>query len=200
MPFIYVFTASTTPGITSRRLFKVWKVCFLLHKSIGFILARHKLQLKSKSNGFLKTAKSSFTTSTGSCYQGNSKHLTIIRGRATWTNVSLQPLFFTNSSWSFYHSSHQQPPQEKKAAFWRSDADRVPISTATDKTCKGRKQNPEILNSPDPFELMMSYFDKRLEGIEKSYNNHQTKTQKRSTLSNSNINGTQYNLNSTNKF
>ena len=30
-----------------------------------------------------------------------------------------------------------------------------------------RRQNLEIQDNPDPFELMMNYFDKRFEGIEK---------------------------------
>ena len=37
----------------------------------------------------------------------------------------------------------------------------------TDKSGKRRKQNSEIQDSPDPFELMRNYFDKRFEGIEK---------------------------------
>ena len=48
-----------------------------------------------------------------------------------------------------------------------SEADKVPISTANDKSGKRRKRNSEIQDSPDPFELMMNYFDKRFEGIEK---------------------------------
>ena len=48
-----------------------------------------------------------------------------------------------------------------------SEAGEVSISTATDKSCKRRKQNPKIQASPDPFELLMNYFGKRSEGIEK---------------------------------
>ena len=43
------------------------------------------LRLKSKSYGFQKTAKSSCTTSTDSCFQGNSKQSTTIRRQATGT-------------------------------------------------------------------------------------------------------------------
>ena len=48
-----------------------------------------------------------------------------------------------------------------------SEADEVPIITATDKSGKRRKQNSEIQDSQDPFELMINYFDKIFEEIEK---------------------------------
>ena len=48
-----------------------------------------------------------------------------------------------------------------------SEADEVPINSATDKSGKRRKQNSEIQDSPDPFELMMNYFNKQFQGIEK---------------------------------
>ena len=89
---------------------------------------------------------------------------------------------------------------KRKRQASESEGDEVPSTTTTDKSCKRRKQNPEIQENPDPFELMMNYFDKRFEGIEKSYNNHQIKTRKWRTLSNSNMKGTEYNLNSTTKF
>ena len=73
-------------------------------------------------------------------------------------------MFFTNRS--FCHSCHQQRPEEKKEGS-ESKADEAPISTATVKICKRRKQNPKIKSSPDPFELMMNYFDKPFEGTEK---------------------------------
>ena len=57
--------------------------------------------------------------------------------------------------------------QKRKRQVSESEADEVPISTATDKSGKRRKQNSEIQDSPDPFELMMNYFDKRFERIEK---------------------------------
>ena len=41
------------------------------------------------------------------------------------------------------------------------------LSTATDKSRKNEKKNTESQDSPDPFELMMNYFDKCFEGIEK---------------------------------
>ena len=56
---------------------------------------------------------------------------------------------------------------KRKRQGSESEADEVIISTATDKSCKRRKQNPEIQDSPDPLELMMNYFDKHFEGIEK---------------------------------
>ena len=50
----------------------------------------------------------------------------------------------------------------------RKRQDKVPAATtATDKSCKRRKQNPEIQGNSDPFELMMNYFDKHFQGIEK---------------------------------
>ena len=48
-----------------------------------------------------------------------------------------------------------------------SETDEVPIITATDKSGKRRKQNSEIQDSQDPFELMINYFDKIFEEIEK---------------------------------
>ena len=56
---------------------------------------------------------------------------------------------------------------KKKRQVSDSEADEVPISTATDKSGKRRKQNSKIQDSSDPFKLMMKYFDKRFEGIEK---------------------------------
>ena len=40
---------------------------------------------------------------------------------------------------------------KRKRYVSESEADEVAISTATDKSCKRRKQNPEIQDSPDPF-------------------------------------------------
>ena len=57
---------------------------------------------------------------------------------------------------------------KKKRQVSESEADEVPISTANDKSSKRRKQNPKIHDSPDPFRLMMNYFNKRFEGIEKT--------------------------------
>ena len=48
-----------------------------------------------------------------------------------------------------------------------SETDEVPIITATDKSGKRRKQNSEIQDSQDPFELMINYFDKIFEEIGK---------------------------------
>ena len=47
-----------------------------------------------------------------------------------------------------------------------SEAGECAISTATDKSRKRRKQNSEIQDSPDPFELIINYFDKQFEGKE----------------------------------
>ena len=58
---------------------------------------------------------------------------------------------------------------KKKRQVSESEADEVPISTANDKSSKRRKQNPKIHDSPDPFRLMMNYFNKRFEGIEKTF-------------------------------
>ena len=58
---------------------------------------------------------------------------------------------------------------KKKRQVSESEADEVPISTANDKSSKRRKQNPKIHDSPDPFRLMMNYFSKRFEGIEKTF-------------------------------
>ena len=56
---------------------------------------------------------------------------------------------------------------KRKRQASESERDEVPVSTATDKSCKRRKQNSENQDNMDPFELMMNYFDKRFEGIEK---------------------------------
>ena len=56
---------------------------------------------------------------------------------------------------------------KRKRQVSESEGDEVPVSTATDKSCKRTKQNPENQDNADPFELMMNYFDKRFEGIEK---------------------------------
>ena len=55
----------------------------------------------------------------------------------------------------------------RKKQVSESEADEVAISTATEKSGKRRKQNSETKDSPDPFELMINYFDKQFEGIEK---------------------------------
>ena len=57
--------------------------------------------------------------------------------------------------------------QKRKRQVSESEADEVPNSTATDKSGKRRKQNSEIQDSPDPFKLMMNYFDRRFEETEK---------------------------------
>ena len=56
---------------------------------------------------------------------------------------------------------------KRKRQASESEGDEVPVSTTTDKSCKRRKQNSENQDNMDPFELMMNYFDKRFEGIEK---------------------------------
>ena len=56
---------------------------------------------------------------------------------------------------------------KRKRQVSESEGDEVPVSTATDKSCKRRKQNPENQDNTDPFEFMMNYFDKHFEGIEK---------------------------------
>ena len=56
---------------------------------------------------------------------------------------------------------------KRKRQVSKSEGDEVPVSTATDKSCKRRRQNLEIQDNPDPFELVMNYFDKRFEGIGK---------------------------------
>ena len=56
---------------------------------------------------------------------------------------------------------------KKKRQVSDNEGDEVPISITTDKSGKRRKQKSETQDSPDPFKLMMKYFDKRCEGIEK---------------------------------
>ena len=56
---------------------------------------------------------------------------------------------------------------KRKRQVSESEGGEVRVTTVTDKSCKRRIQNPEIQDSPDPFELMKNYFDKRFEGIEK---------------------------------
>ena len=56
---------------------------------------------------------------------------------------------------------------KRKRQVSESEGNEVPISTAADKSCKRGNQNLQIQDSPGPFELMMKYFDKRFEGIEK---------------------------------
>ena len=68
---------------------------------------------------------------------------------------------------------------KRKRQVSESEADEVAISTAaTDKSGKRRKQNSEIQDSPDPFELMINYFDKRFEGIEKKLQHPSNKNPK----------------------
>ena len=55
---------------------------------------------------------------------------------------------------------------KRKRQVSECEADEFPISTATDKSGKRRKQNSEIQDSPDPFELIINYFDKQFEGKE----------------------------------
>ena len=56
---------------------------------------------------------------------------------------------------------------KRKRQISESERDEVPVSTATDKTCKRRRKNPEIRDNPDSFKLMMNYFDKSFERIQK---------------------------------
>ena len=44
-----------------------------------------------------------------------------------------------------------------------------PLVLLLTKAVKGEKQKPKIQDSPDPFELMMNYSDKRFEGIEENF-------------------------------
>ena len=67
---------------------------------------------------------------------------------------------------------------KRKRQVSESEADEVAISTATDKSGKRRKQNSETQDSPDPFELMINYFDKRFEGIEKKLQHPSNKNPK----------------------
>ena len=56
---------------------------------------------------------------------------------------------------------------KRKMQVSESEGDEVPATTATDKSCKRRNQNPKIQENRDPLEVMMNYFDKCFEGIEK---------------------------------
>ena len=67
---------------------------------------------------------------------------------------------------------------KRKRQVSESEAGEVAISTATDKSGKRRKQNSETQDSPDPFELMINYFDKRFEGIEKKLQHPSNKNPK----------------------
>ena len=82
--------------------------------------------------------------------------------------------------------------------YWRSNGDEGeegPVTSATDKDCKRKRQNPEIQGNPDPFELMINYFDKRFERIVAGQNVTLWQ-EKLTTLSNSDMKGTEYNLSS----
>ena len=57
--------------------------------------------------------------------------------------------------------------RKKKWKISESEGDEGPITTAIEKDCKSKRQNPEIQGSPDPFDLMMSYFDKCFAELEK---------------------------------
>ena len=79
----------------------------------------------------------------------------------------------------------------RKRRVSESEADEVPVSSAIEKSCKRRRQNPKIQDNPDPFELMMNYFDKRFERIQKKLQQPLNKNAKTGdTHSNSNIKGT----------
>ena len=56
---------------------------------------------------------------------------------------------------------------KRKKQVSESEEDEVPANAATDKSCKRKKQNPKIQENPDPFKLMMNYFDKRFDRIVK---------------------------------
>ena len=57
--------------------------------------------------------------------------------------------------------------RRRKREVCERERDKVLVTAAIDKSCKMRRQNPEIQDHPDSFELMLNYFDKRLDGIEK---------------------------------
>ena len=67
---------------------------------------------------------------------------------------------------------------KRKRQVSDSEADEVLISTATDQSGKGRKQNSDIQDSQDPFKLMINYFDKRLDGIDKKLQQPSNKSAK----------------------
>ena len=57
--------------------------------------------------------------------------------------------------------------RKRKRQVSENEGDEVPVATATDKSCVRRRQNPKIQDNLDPFKVMMNYFDKRFEGMEK---------------------------------
>ena len=89
---------------------------------------------------------------------------------------------------------------KRKRQVSESEADEVAFRTATEKSGKRRKENSETQDSPDPFELMMNYFDNGFEGIEKKLQHPSNKNPKIEDTFKYNIKGIEYNLNSTKKF
>ena len=67
---------------------------------------------------------------------------------------------------------------KRKRQVSESEADEVAFRTATEKSGKRRKENYETQVSPDPFQLMMNYFDNRFEGIEKKLQHPSNKNPK----------------------
>ena len=57
--------------------------------------------------------------------------------------------------------------RKRKKQVSEKEGYEVPVTTATNKSCKRWRQNPEIQDNPNPNKLMINYFDKRFEGIEK---------------------------------
>ena len=49
--------------------------------------------------------------------------------------------------------------RKRKRRISESEGDEVPIATINDKSCRRRRQKPEIQDNPDLFKLMINYFD-----------------------------------------
>lgn len=54
----------------------------------------------------------------------------------------------------------------KQQKFWNKE-DQAPGSTDTSKHCKKKRQSFESQGNPNPFDLMINYFDKRFKRLEK---------------------------------
>ena len=53
--------------------------------------------------------------------------------------------------------------RKKKRNISQNKWDEGPVTTANDKDCKRKRQNPEIQDNPDLFDLIINYFVKHFE-------------------------------------
>ena len=89
---------------------------------------------------------------------------------------------------------------KRKRQVSEIEGDEVTVTTATDKSCKKRRQNPKIQDNPDCFNFIMNYFDKHLERIDKKLQQQSNKNAKMEDIFKFKHKETEYSLTLAKKF